>query len=81
MSYPRSADWEIGDTAGLETGATGASVKMRRAEREKRDFCREGIHLTWGAAGSFNGTKHLKRVSPGPENRKEKLADVGVSTN
>jgi len=24
-SYPRSADWEIGDTAGLETGGTGAA--------------------------------------------------------
>jgi hypothetical protein len=52
-----------------------------QAEREKRDFCREGIHLTWGAAGSFNGTQPFEGVPPGPENRKEKLADVGVSTN
>ena len=40
-SYPRSADWEIGDTVGLETGGTGAVSRWAPPASRRLNF-----HLT-----------------------------------
>jgi hypothetical protein len=64
-TWRRVVKWEIGD----------------KAEREKRDFLPRKYSPDMGAAGLFNGINSVNGVPEGPENRKEKLADVGVSTN
>ena len=45
--------------------------------RKAGGFCRESSHLPWEQP--VHSTE--PGVPYGPENRKEKLADVGVSTN
>ncbi len=44
MSYSPSADWEIGDTADLETGATGAVSSNSSAGARGRCACPGGEH-------------------------------------